>query len=145
MFNGNKILFIGNGGVGKTQIIRNIIGYNFEMRYIPTTGIQYYQNDTHVFLDRSGQEMPFEISRDEINYLNDVDEIILCYPSDQYSSLFLNVWLEYIRQLDKPYKIFITKSDIIVHSSVVKKRNKLLNRLGVEQVFVTAKRPNLGI
>jgi ethanolamine utilization protein EutP (predicted NTPase) len=138
-------LFIGNGVVGKTQIIRNIVGYNFEKRYIPTSGLQYYQNDTRVLIDRSGQEMPFEVSRDEINLLNDVDEIILCYPCDQCSSLFLDVWLAYIKLLNKPYKIFITKNDIDVHTSIAKKRNKLLNSLGAEQVFVTAKRPNIGM
>jgi ethanolamine utilization protein EutP (predicted NTPase) len=145
MFNGKKILFIGNGGVGKTEIIRNLIGHNFRMPYTPTSGLVYYQNDTHMFIDRSGQEMPFLISNDEMNQLNDVDEIILCYPSDQYSTLFLNVWFTYISRLNKPYKIFVTKSDISVPNSVAHRRDKFLNRLGVEKIFVTAKRPNLGL
>ena len=145
MLNGKKILFIGNGGVGKTQIIRNLIGHNFEMEYKPTTGLTYYQNDNYSFIDRSGQEIPFVISRDELNQLNDIDEIILCYPSNSYSLLFLNVWFTYIARLNKPYKIFFTKSDITVPNNIVYKRDKFFKKINVEKIMVSAKMSNLGV
>ena len=57
----------------------------------------------------------------------------------------MNVWMDYIKRIGKPYKIFITKSDVRVSASIAEKRDKLLSSFNVEKIFVSAKRPRIGL
>jgi small GTP-binding protein len=37
-----KIVFIGDRGVGKTILCKNLLGMNFESRYVPTLGVEVH-------------------------------------------------------------------------------------------------------
>ena len=55
-----KIVFIGDGGVGKTILCKNLLGMNFEPRYVPTLGAEVHpvEHSDSVFTiwDCAGQE-----------------------------------------------------------------------------------------
>ena len=49
-----KILIVGSGGVGKTNLARLIVGLNFENRYIATIRAETYPNEDLVIWDTAG-------------------------------------------------------------------------------------------
>ena len=53
-----KIVFIGDGGVGKTILCKNLLGMNFEPRYVPTLGAEVHpvEHSDSVIWDCPGQE-----------------------------------------------------------------------------------------
>jgi len=50
------ILLLGDPGVGKTALLRRIIGDNFEKKYLPTMGIDVFYYENFIFYDTAGQE-----------------------------------------------------------------------------------------
>ena len=52
-----RILVVGDGGVGKTQLINKWIGRPFERRYLSTRGMNVIKHGDTVYYDYPGQEV----------------------------------------------------------------------------------------
>ena len=52
-----RILVIGDGGVGKTQLINKWIGRPFERKYLSTRGMNVIKHENTIYYDYPGQEV----------------------------------------------------------------------------------------
>lgn len=57
-----KIIIVGDAGVGKTAFINNLLGDNFERRYLPTSTFNLYKTDNIEIYDTPGQSQ-FDIEK----------------------------------------------------------------------------------
>lgn len=53
-----KIITIGDGGVGKTSIVRRYLGWEFQERYLPTIGANFYTKEAEY--DINGENLNVE-------------------------------------------------------------------------------------
>lgn len=118
-----KLILIGDGGVGKTSLRRNFLGFNFKKQYQMTLGADFAVksievNDYHVTLqiwDLAGQER-FSVIRDR--YYKDSQGVILVYDltiRETYENI--PKWIaEYMKNTDNvfvPFLIIGNKNDIL--------------------------------
>ena len=52
-----RILVVGDGGVGKTQLINKWIGKSFERRYLSTRGMNEIKYENTIYYEHPGQEV----------------------------------------------------------------------------------------
>lgn len=114
-----KIVLVGDGGVGKTTLVKRHLTNTFETKYIPTVGVEvtplvFYTNQgsiTFNIWDTAGQEK-FGGLRD--GYYIEMDAAIVFF--DRTSRLsFRNVptWIKELRSVkDVPILLVGTKSDL---------------------------------
>jgi GTP-binding nuclear protein Ran len=114
-----KIVVVGDGGVGKTSLLKRINGLEFEKRYIPTQGVQrgsiiktYDVNDI-IFdiFDTAGQEKYSNVG--DSNYIN-ADAVILMFDlTSRVSYKSISSWYRNIIKVCENIPIIIcgNKSD----------------------------------
>lgn len=109
-----KIVFCGDGGVGKTSYIEKILTGNFQMKYLPTSGVQVYtfNHGEHKYKiwDVAGQEK-YSLEYDKI--FENADKIVIFYDSTSKRS-FTNMknWKEQFN-IDCDIIYVRTKCDIV--------------------------------
>ena len=107
-----RIIVLGTGGAGKTSLVNNLIGKEFEKRYFPTIGTNIIETNDFIFYDTAGQELVSKI----INKNYDLALIVFSNTSKITHSLLYN-YIEVAE--DIPYFIIGTCSDL--------KRDKKVN------------------
>lgn len=112
-----RILVVGDGGVGKTQFIKKIIGKPFERRYLPTYGINEIKHGNTVYYDYPGQEQ-FVGGTSRLHSINEtIDKVYFVYDTTSRLS-FKNLtakWKKLVADTYGPninYEIIGMKSDI---------------------------------
>ena len=112
-----RILVVGDGGVGKTQFIKKIIGKPFERRYLPTCGIKEIKHGNTIYYDYPGQEQFVEGSS-RLHSINDtIDKVYFVYDMTSRMS-FANIAAKWKRLVadtygsNIDYEIIGMKSDI---------------------------------
>tara|TARA_B100001173_G_scaffold305691_1_gene311458 strand:- start:137 stop:568 length:432 start_codon:yes stop_codon:yes gene_type:complete len=84
-----NMVFIGDGGVGKTSIINRVLGLGFNESYSPTSGIQA---GLHGFIDSSGQE---KFGIDWTAIAHDVDCVAIVFDlTSRLSFRNLRFWID---------------------------------------------------
>ena len=105
-----KILFLGDAGVGKTSLIRKILGTNFQPIYIPTQSITreiiYFYGEEHELIDVSGMR---KYGVDSTTF-TDYDIAVIIYDK-KTSCKNMNFWANCINP-DKKVKFIGNKNDI---------------------------------
>lgn len=51
-----KLVLVGDGGVGKSTLVKKLLNGNFEQGYVPTLGIEVYPWRNYVIWDTAGQD-----------------------------------------------------------------------------------------
>jgi len=91
-----KIVFVGDGGVGKTSFISKLIDDSWTPKYTPTHGVQVRQHGNMTLWDVAGQE------KFSLNYpviFEGADKIIFCYDSSSVRSFkSYNGWEKHFPQ-----------------------------------------------
>ena len=112
-----RILVVGDGGVGKTQFIKKIIGKPFERRYLPTYGINEIKHGNTVYYDYPGQEQ-FVGGTSRLHSINEtIDKVYFVYDTTSRLS-FKNLtakWKKLVADTygsNIDYEIIGMKSDI---------------------------------
>ena len=115
-----KIVFIGNGGCGKTSFISRIISNYFNYKYLSTEGCDKYlvtskelkikhKNITFELCDTPGQE----ITRDNSELYESADWIVICFTcSSKLEWRSIKNWLSDIKNIENKGVILMgTKCD----------------------------------
>jgi GTPase SAR1 family protein len=113
-----KIAFLGNSGVGKTQLINKLQGQNFEQHYEPTEGMSYkldQKNPESAFFEFSGNNR-YQTLLEKNPIIQKADIIIICVDKSDDS---LKEAEKYINKIPKNQSgpqvlIAITKEDILL-------------------------------
>lgn len=89
-----RILVIGDGGVGKTAYIRKQIGKPFLKKYIETEGIHMYEDDNCVWYDFPGQE------KYGLHTIHEpIDTVIYMYDlTNKISFNNISFWKQYVKR-----------------------------------------------
>ena len=90
----SKIVFCGDGGVGKTTLIKKILINEFEQRYVPTLGVEVHPIDigTKKFTvwDVAGQEK-YSLGYDQL--FENASKVVIFYDSTSSLSFKnINFW-----------------------------------------------------
>jgi small GTP-binding protein len=98
------ILVVGDGGVGKTTLINNLMGNTFVPQYISSSQINILENKEYNFIDVPGQ-LKYSLDLSSISY----DLVFIVYDlTNSISYKNINFW---IRLINKPFIIIGNKSD----------------------------------
>jgi len=126
----NKVIFIGNSGVGKTNLIKVSVGENFDPAKITTGSVSFkekifiFENKKYIFnlWDTISQEKYRSITK---NFLLDSQIVLFVYDiSDKISFKDLNYWIELVeKELGKANENFImgivgNKKDLYLEKEV---------------------------
>ena len=108
-----KILILGDGGVGKTSLINNYLFNTFEEKYIPTyNNINILQNNKYIFYDYPGQE---KYSTHDIN-LSYIDICIIMYDiTNKLSYKNIEFWKQKVQNLCDDIPTIIVGNKIDSH------------------------------
>lgn len=113
-----KIVLVGDAAIGKTAILRNIKGCEFEKRYISTIGCELHpivmkpsSAVSYTFWDTPGQE---KYSDKFTNYFKNANLVVLVYDitsSNSYKNI--GKWIELIKTTSSTIPIVLVgnKSD----------------------------------
>ncbi|CAL5988482.1 Rac/Rho-like_protein [Hexamita inflata] len=117
-----KFAIIGDGAVGKNNLLRSFIQNQFQYRYMPTT----FTNEFHITIAQNNQQSFNLILTDTsgssgfnrircYSYVN-VDVFIVCYSVENHFSLnnVVNRWIPEMRgyKSDVPFILVGTKCDL---------------------------------
>jgi small GTP-binding protein len=109
--NMNKVVFIGNGGVGKSAIINKHMNGEFIREYTPTLGMEIHHIGNMIIYDYAGQEKYNTVNTG----LFTADAIVIFYDTGSIlTGKHLSFWKSMV-PLNTPYLIVGTKSDIVPH------------------------------
>lgn len=103
------ILLLGDGGVGKTSLLRRIIGDNFEKKYLPTMGMDVFYYENFIFYDTAGQERFSTLN------IQKVDGCLVLFSIDSRNSArSIDFWQSKLKMIsDKAMVLFVgTKQDL---------------------------------
>lgn len=103
-----NVIFIGDGGVGKTAIKNRLLGLGFNQSYIPTYGIRPADAG---MIDSSGQE---KIGADWSAISRTVDRVAIVFDlTSKLSFKNLQTWVDLARREfpSRPIQILGNKSD----------------------------------
>jgi len=108
-----KVVFVGDAGVGKTQIVNKFIKNSFEEEYKPTTGVNYSQKEINFdeknikleLWDSPGQEKYKSITE---NFYKGSQLIVLVYTVDDKNT-FENIqsWVNEVKEKNENAKFLL--------------------------------------
>lgn len=112
-----KIMLIGDGGIGKTTLIRSLMGQPFKQSYVyrPTgpNGPDYtieYNGTTLNLFDIAGQHKYSAAYINKLMQMNEIDHVVLMYDcTSQLSYKSLDWWSD---KVQKPLTVVANKVDI---------------------------------
>lgn len=143
-----KLIFLGNSGVGKSNIINRIAHFDFDLNKKPTIGIDYYMikivyNDKTYKVqlwDTAGQERFLSIVR---SYYYNIDGAVIVYDITNYKSFkYINYWLDEIKNncnKDVPVLILGNKSDLdVIREVSIDEATKYANDNNLKFIEVSA-------
>ncbi|UCE38232.1 MAG: GTP-binding protein [Thermoplasmata archaeon] len=151
----SKICFIGDGGVGKTSLIRRYVHDMFDDKYITTIGTKvsrkelifdYPHRNVQVQLnamiwDIMGQRAFRGLLKEA--YFNGANGILgVCSLTDLDSLLSLVDWINSVKAMvgDIPIMILVNKSDLKEHSQFGDKEiQQIATLIGAEFLYTSAK------
>ena len=151
----NPIVFFGNGGVGKTNLINRLCGLHFESRYIASVGfnITPIMNEGEVFadfVDTAGQEMYGSYSPEMIDILNKAKVAVFVIDNtSKLNSKNIQKWVKKAN-LSTDVKVLLvqTKTDIGAYSKSFltdNDRTEIMTEMGVETIHMVDSKTGTGI
>ena len=131
--NANKVIFIGDSGVGKNNLIRVSTGQKFEPAKLSTTHVSsitkkvLYNKKTHIFnlWDTIGQEKYKSITR--LFYRNSKIVLYIYDITNKGSFIALEKWIEDVeKEIGKDYVMAIVgnKKDLFLQEEVAEEEAK---------------------
>lgn len=137
----NKVIFIGNSGVGKTNLIKVSVGENFDPARLTTSSVSYrerifiFEKKKYIFnlWDTISQEQYKSITK---HFLLGSQIVLFVYDiSDKVSFKELNYWIELVeKELGKANESFImgiigNKKDLYQNMEVEEEEGKKIAEL----------------
>lgn len=137
-----KVIFTGNGGCGKTQILHALKGGKFEVKYVPTFGVKINTLKSNGInfdcWDCSGQERYSSLHK---SYYTQACTVVICFSSN--SKLEINSigsWVKMAKKENPTSNIVLmaTKNDLPPHQEL----SKIRKRYNIPLIETSAKRGN---
>lgn len=143
-----KIIIIGDGGVGKTSLLRKYIKNQFETDYLPTVGVNISKQNVHhkgkdynlLIWDLAGQPQFFLLHK---VYYNGANAVIIMFDLTQSAS-FTNIknWHKEIVKYnlkDIPIILVGNKTDLKKERKIIKPMaDSLMEQLDISVYFETS-------
>lgn len=129
-----QVLVVGDGGVGKTSLVRRFVDGKFHESYIPTIGSEFFLKKEYInVIDEDGNQCSLKIvlrifdiggqtefKENMLRYAENSDVFVICYDCTNYES-FNNVfqWMTELKAKVKNINcerivITATKSDLLI-------------------------------
>jgi small GTP-binding protein len=106
-----RVALIGPGGVGKTEIMRRIVGADFRAAYVPTHGSQMWvvtiENIQFIVTDYSGQEQLRYVPQEELDAIESY--ILVMTESDTVAREAMRIQA---KMPSVPYCVVVNKTDV---------------------------------
>ena len=144
-----EVLFVGDAGVGKTQIIKNFLGEKFSDVYEPTIGVEVMSKDI-IILGTKRQLQMFDCSGQEkykgiiSSYVKGLSIVFLIYDVSVKSS-FDNIptWISFIKSHGSPTLVLCGNKIDLEKREVTKEEGEALaQKEGIGFYEVSAKTGN---
>src|SRR5260221_13592107 len=106
-----KLVLVGDGGVGKSTLVKKLYGDNFDHRYIPTLGVEVYPWGGYNIFDTAGCSK-FGGLRDGY-YINADLAVIMIDATSKITAKSVKIWYGDLKRAAPDVKIgiFINKCD----------------------------------
>lgn len=135
-----KILFVGDGGTGKTTFLKKMFGEGFEKKYIPTIGIDPsscvcngIQND---IWDTAGQERYGGMAK--VSFMRADLAFVFCSMESPISVKNVESWIENVSTKNENIEIIIVCNKMDLEKKKCKKSARKIADKYKLQIFETS-------